>query len=170
MRLSVSVASPHAARRPDMTPSLRRHVAEYGASHRHPVNRALHALGIPLLGVGTLGLLSALAVPAGVGVDALEPNAGLAALALATGWYLWHDRRLGVLGLAVVVGCYAVGSVLSGWLLAGLWVAGALVHLVGHVGYEGKPPSTLSKPQSVFAAPVWLLCWLAGTLPGEGEP
>ena len=40
-----------------MTHEMQARVAEYGAFHRHPINRALLVFGIPALGVATLGLL-----------------------------------------------------------------------------------------------------------------
>lgn len=148
-----------------VTPALAARVAAYGASHRTPVNRALHAAGIPLLGVATLGLLCQLAVPVGAGVAALEPNAGQLALLVALGWYLWAGRMSGVLPFLFVAGCYLVGSLLSAWALVGLWAAGAVTHVVGHFGFEGKPPATFHDPRSVPVAPVWLLGLLSGRLP-----
>ncbi|HET6572099.1 MAG TPA: Mpo1-like protein [Fimbriiglobus sp.] len=150
-----------------MTPELRARVAEYGASHRTPVNRLLHVLGIPLLGVGSLGLFCQLAVPVGAGVSALEPNAGQVALLVALGWYLYFGGRSALLAFGFVVVCYVVGSVLSAWVLAGLWLAGAAAHFVGHFGFEGKPPATFRDPRSILEAPVWLLGLLTGTLPRE---
>jgi uncharacterized membrane protein YGL010W len=137
-------------------------VAEYGSFHRHPVNRALHVLGIPLLGIGSLGLLSQLAIPVGVGVPALEPNAAWLSLLVAAGWYLVLDCRAGWPVLAIIVACYAVGSFLPGPVLVGLWVTGAVTHLVGHYGFEGKPPAFLYTPLAVLEAPAWLLFLLAG--------
>lgn len=150
-----------------MTPELRARVAEYGASHRMPVNRFLHVLGIPLLGIGSLGLLCQLAVPVGARVAALEPNAGQLSLLVALGWYLYYGRWSALPALAFVVFCYAVGSVLSAWVLLGLWLAGAAVHAVGHFGFEGKPPATFRDPRSILEAPIWLLGLLTGTLPDE---
>ncbi len=34
-------------------------IAEYARSHRHPVNRACHTVGIPMVTLGVLGLLLA---------------------------------------------------------------------------------------------------------------
>ena len=150
-----------------MTPELRSRVTEYGESHRTPVNRLLHVVGIPLLGVGSLGLLCRLAVPVGAGAAALEPNAGQLSLLVALGWYLYYGRGSALPAFAFVVFCYAVGSVLSAWVLVGLWLAGAVVHAIGHFGFEGKPPATFHDPRSILEAPIWLLGLLTGTLPNE---
>jgi uncharacterized membrane protein YGL010W len=148
-----------------LPPALAARVTEYGASHRSPVNRALHVAGIPLLGVATLGLLCQLAVPVGAGVAAVEPNAGQLALLGALGWYLWVGRLSGVWPVLFVAGCYLAGSVLSAWVLVGMWAAGAMAHLIGHFGFEGKSPATFHDPRSVLVAPVWLLGLLSGRLP-----
>lgn len=129
-----------------MTPELWDRVAEYGESHRTPVNRFLHILGIPLLGIGSLGLLCQLAVPVGAGTAALEPNAGQLALLVALGWYLYFGRWSALPAFLLVVLCYAVGSVLSAWLLVGLWLTGALLHVVGHFGFEGQDAGHLPRP------------------------
>jgi uncharacterized membrane protein YGL010W len=39
-------------------------IAAYGESHRHPVNRACHTIGIPLIALSILLALPAIAVPA----------------------------------------------------------------------------------------------------------
>ena len=153
-----------------MTPELRVRVAEYGDSHRITANRALHIVGIPLLGVATLGLLCQLAVPVGVGVAALEPNAGLLALLLALGWYLYVGRWSGLPGFLLVVACYVIGTFLSAWVLAGLWATGAVAHTVGHFGFEGKPPATFRDPRSILEAPVWLIDLLTGSLANDRPP
>jgi uncharacterized membrane protein YGL010W len=151
-----------------VTPELRARVAGYGDSHRTPVNRLLHIVGIPLLGVGSLGILCQLAVPVGAGAAALEPNVGQLALLVALGWYLYYGRWSALPAFLLVVFCYAVGSVLSAWVLVGLWLAGALLHVIGHYGFEGKTPATFRDPRSILEAPIWLLCLLTGTLP-DGE-
>ncbi len=148
-----------------MRPELRSRVEEYGAVHRNPVNRALHLLGIPLLGVGSLGLLSRLAVPVGAGAAALEPNVAWPAVLAALVWYAAVGRWSGLPAFAVVVACYAAGTLIPIGVLVALWFVGAAAHTVGHYGFEGKPPAVLSDPRSVLEAPAWLLALVGGTLP-----
>jgi len=52
-------------------------VAEYGQSHRHPVNRACHTAGIPLIAASVLTAVPAIVVPV------LRP---IAATAFGLGW------------------------------------------------------------------------------------
>lgn len=51
----------------------------YAETHRHPVNRALHMAGIPMIVVGAVGLLS---------MPSYTPPWALAAGSFATGWAL----------------------------------------------------------------------------------
>jgi uncharacterized membrane protein YGL010W len=145
-----------------LTPALRSRVENYGRVHRSPVNRALHYIGIPFLGIASLGLLCQLSLPIGIGIAALEPNAAWPALVFAAGWYIWLGGAVGLLPLAVVVGCYVIGSLLSTVALVVLFAAGAVAHLIGHYGFEGKPPAFFSNPLSVLAAPAWLVSIIGG--------
>jgi uncharacterized membrane protein YGL010W len=52
-------------------------IAEYGESHRHPVNRACHTVGIPLIAASVLTAVPAIVVPV------LRP---IAAGAFVVGW------------------------------------------------------------------------------------
>jgi len=145
-----------------LAPALRSSVDRYGNVHRTPVNRALHYIGIPFLGIAALGLLCQLSIPIGTGIAALEPNAAWLALLFAAGWYLWLGGVVGLLPLAIVIVCYVIGSLLSTVVLVVLFAAGAVAHLIGHYGFEAKPPAFFSNPLSVLAAPAWLVAILAG--------
>jgi uncharacterized membrane protein YGL010W len=135
-----------------LAPALRVHVERYAESHRHPVNRALHAVGIPLLAVASLGLLSRVRPFASAG-----PDAGRLALAAAGVWYLGRDPAAGGAALAALAAGYAVGRRLPPRHLATMLAAGAAIHAVGHYRFEGKPPAVFTRPVAVLEAPVWLL-------------
>ena len=59
-------------------------IAEYAASHRHPVNRACHTVGIPLIVLSIV--LAVVAIP----VRALRP---VAAIAFVAGWTFQFVRH-----------------------------------------------------------------------------
>ena len=154
--------------RPSLTPRMRPYVEHYARSHRTPVNKALHFAGIPLLAVGSLGLLSKLGLESGVGVAALEPNAAWAVLLGAGVWYVLLDWRTGLLALTGLAGCYAAGTLLTAGALACVFGAGLAAHVIGHYGFEGKPPALFSNPVAVFEAPLWLLATWTGSYRDEG--
>jgi uncharacterized membrane protein YGL010W len=137
-------------------------VDHYAESHRNPVNKGLHFLGIPLLLVSTLGLLSKASLSAGVGVLALEPNAAWIALLGACFWYLRLASVMGLPTFVAVAGCYVLGSALPAGVLICLFGVGISAHAIGHYGFEGKPPVLFSRPAAVLEAPAWLLSAWAG--------
>jgi uncharacterized membrane protein YGL010W len=143
--------------RSTLNPELRAYVEQYAQSHSHPVNKALHYLGIPLLAVSALGLLTQLAFPIFDAPLALQPNIAWIVLAGVIAWYLTLDRRLGLSTAAGVLACYAVGSLLPVAVLLGLFAAGVLAHVIGHYGFEAKPPAVFKSPLAVLETPAWLL-------------
>jgi uncharacterized membrane protein YGL010W len=146
---------------------LARHIAKYNESHQNPVNRVFHYVGIPLAAVSALGLLSKVGWP-GFEVDPwLRPNLGMLLLAVAGGWYLWCKPLAGLILTSIGVAGYLVGSLLPVWPLVGIAAAGIVCHLIGHYGFEGKPPQLLRRPVSVIEAPVWLLAMLFGLEPAD---
>jgi uncharacterized membrane protein YGL010W len=136
-------------------------VDQYGESHRTPVNRALHFAGIPVLVVASLGLVSKLSL-SDEGVPALRPNAAWPLLLAACLWNLRWDWKMGLLSTAVYVGGYALGSTLSAGALWSLFGAGVVAHVIGHYGFEGKPPALFSHPVAVLEATPWLLSLWTG--------
>jgi uncharacterized membrane protein YGL010W len=144
-----------------LTPALQAYVRHYAEVHRAPVNQALHFMGIPLLLVSSLGLLAKLSF-ASFGPAPFQPNAAWIVLASAGIWSVWLDWRFGSFALALWVTAYVLGSGLPNYILAAGFVVGLTAHLVGHFGFEGKPPAVFTEPVAIFEAPVWLLCKLAG--------
>jgi len=145
-----------------LTPALRRQVDRYAESHRDPVNKALHFVGIPALAVAALGLLARAALPVLDAPPAWQPNAAWPAVVGACVWYVLLDRRVGLLTCAALVACYAAGSALPVGVLLGLFAGGVGAHLVGHYGFEGKPPAVFKSPVAVFEAPAWLVAACTG--------
>jgi uncharacterized membrane protein YGL010W len=143
-------------------PRLQARVDHYAYSHQTWPNKLLHFVGIPLLMVASLGLLAKASLPGWGGVPALQPNAAWVVLLGAGLWYVWLDWRIGILVIALFCGCYVAGSALSAGPLAALFAAGVVAHVLGHYGFEGKPPALLSNPVAVLEAPAWLVLTWAG--------
>jgi uncharacterized membrane protein YGL010W len=144
---------------------LARHIAKYNESHKNPVNRVFHYVGIPLAAISTLGLLSKVGWP-GVDVDPwLRPNLAMVFIALVGGWYVRCKPLAGFILLGIGVGGYLVGSLMPVWALLAMAAVGIICHAIGHYRYEGKPPQLLTRPVSIIEAPVWLLAMLFGLDP-----
>jgi uncharacterized membrane protein YGL010W len=120
----------------------------YGESHRHPVNKAIHWVCVPLITWSLLALLWA-----------CSPLAAYAFIGLAMVFYLWLSvpiafgmlaaaaamiyplTRLGDHALAVAVGVFVVA-----------WIGQFVGHLI-----EGKKPSFLEDVKFLLVGPAWLL-------------
>ena len=119
-------------------------------------------MGIPLFMVGSMGLLARLALADHGDVPALRPNAAWLVL-LGTGvWYLWLDWKVGLPTWAAFVACYVIGCALPVALLWTFSGVAIVAHVVGHYGFEHKPPAVFSTPVALFEAPAWLLAIWTG--------
>jgi len=145
---------------------------EYGASHRHPVNRRLHYVCIPLIVFSLLAALKALPL----GGAWLNPASALAGAALL--YYAALSWRLAI-GMAATLGLIygsllalegAAGEKLLPVALA-IFAAAWLAQLVGH-HVEGARPSFFRDLQFLLIGPLWELAhvYRALDLPIAAEP
>ncbi|MBL0611529.1 DUF962 domain-containing protein [Aeromonas jandaei] len=131
---------------------------EYGQSHRHPVNVAIHKLAVPGIYLCSLGLLWSL--PAGPLPAGLNWAAVAAIPVLA--FYLQQSFALfvGMAGLTALglAFCHQwQGPLLRPalFIFVLLWIA----QFVGH-RIEGKRPSFLADLQFLLIGPAWVLASL----------
>lgn len=131
----------------------------YAESHRHPTNKAIHWVCIPVILVTTLGLLQCIPAPFG---DAPWAHWGSVVTLLAVGFYLRLSISL-ALGMAcvslVALGVNAL-IVHAGLpllpLSVGVFGIAWLLQFIGH-RIEGKKPSFLQDLQFLLIGPAWLL-------------
>lgn len=136
----------------------------YGESHRHPVNKALHWICVPAIVLTVLGALSLAPLP---GVTARWPwaNLGTFAAALALLYYarLSLALALGVLPLLLLafVGIEALAAL--SWPLwqscLAIFVIAWIGQFIGHA-IEGRRPSFLTDLQFLLIGPLWLLAFI----------
>ncbi|MFB2873251.1 DUF962 domain-containing protein [Aeromonas jandaei] len=131
---------------------------EYGQSHRHPVNVAIHKLAVPGIYLCSLGLLWSL--PAGPLPAGLNWAAVAAIPVLAFYLQLSFALFVGMAGLTALglAFCHQwQGPLLWPALLIFvlLWIA----QFVGH-RIEGKRPSFLADLQFLLIGPAWVLASL----------
>ncbi|MFL5330105.1 MAG: Mpo1-like protein [Gemmataceae bacterium] len=142
--------------------TLIEHVKLYGRAHQTRVNRVLHFVGIPMLGIASLGLLAKIPMTSH-SYARWTPNIAWLCMIAAAVWYLWQDVRLGCLAMLIVLACYMVGCEIAELPLALLFVSGTVIHFIGHFVFEGKPPVSLTRPIGVLEAPAWLIMQLASS-------
>lgn len=136
-----------------MAGQLDRLWADYEQHHRSAGNKWCHAVGIPLIVVGVLGLLS---VPV-FRVAGRPVEVSLLVIVAAGGVYLWLDPKLG--GAMVVVSLLLyVGARHLWWPVAlGLFVLGWVFQFIGHGHYEKRSPAFFSNLAHLLVGPLWVL-------------
>ena len=127
--------------------------ADYQAHHRSAGNQWCHAVGIPLILAGLLGLL---AVPV-FEVEGARVEASLLLIAVMAGLYLWLDAKLGAALVAATLLLY-LGARLLDWRVSlGLLVAGWVFQFVGHGLYEKRSPAFFHNLAHLLVGPLWVL-------------
>jgi uncharacterized membrane protein YGL010W len=126
---------------------------DYAEHHRSEGNRWCHAVGIPLIAAGLLGL--AAVELARAGRWPVELSAVLiAALAPV---YIRLDARLGA-ALTVVYVLLYLGARMLGWPISlGLFVLGWALQFVGHGVYEKRSPAFFRNLVHLLVGPLWVL-------------
>lgn len=127
--------------------------ADYTAHHRTAGNQWCHAVGIPLILAGLLGLL---AVPA-FSVEGARVEGSVLLLAVLAAFYLWLDWKLGGALVVVAVLLY-LGARLLDWRVAlALLVVGWVFQFIGHGLYEKRSPAFFHNLSHLLAGPLWVL-------------
>lgn len=135
---------------------------QYGASHRHPVNKGLHWIGIPVIVWSALALLWAAPVP---GVFSGVPYLNWATIAVLMALFYYFRLSVG-LAVGMLVCCLVCFVLIVAYQSAAPWplwqaalaafVAGWVLQIIGH-GIEGRKPSLLSDLRFLLIGPAWLL-------------
>ncbi|PIV32316.1 MAG: hypothetical protein COS34_13885 [Lysobacterales bacterium CG02_land_8_20_14_3_00_62_12] len=124
-------------------------LGEYAESHRHPINKRIHWICVPLILFSTLGLLWW-----------LSPYLAWALIVFSLVWYLRLSVPLALGMLAITAAMVLVIAQLPPlvllWGSAAIWLGAWAVQLVGHQ-IEGKKPSFFRDIFFLLVGPVWLL-------------
>jgi uncharacterized membrane protein YGL010W len=132
-------------------------LAEYGASHRNPVNRRLHFACIPPIVFSVFCALKAIPI----GDRWVNAASVVALLALAYYWRLSWRLALGVtivfafLYAGALALSDAYGSSLA-WIAVAIFAVGWIGQFVGH-HVEGARPSFFKDLQFLLIGPLWEL-------------
>jgi uncharacterized membrane protein YGL010W len=125
--------------------------ARYGESHRHPANKAIHWICVPLITWSLLGLLWSAA-----------PAAAYALVAIAVAFYLWLSVPLAV-GMLVLVALMLLPLLLLGPhvlpVSIAVFVAAWIGQFIGHL-IEGAKPSFFEDLKFLLVGPAWLLAFV----------
>ena len=131
-----------------MTRTVDRLFEQYGEFHRHPTNKAIHWVCVPLIVWSVLGV-----------VWSVAPLAAYVAIAAALVFYGWLSPRL-ALGMLVVLALMLWPLTLLGphalVVCLVVFVTAWIGQFVGHV-FERRRPAFLDDVRSFLIAPAWLL-------------
>lgn len=120
----------------------------YGESHRHPTNKLIHWVCVPLITWSVLALLWA-----------LSPIAAYVLIALSIAFYAWLSPVIAV-GMLGVTAALVYPIMLLG---THVLVAAAIVFVVAWIGQfighkiEGRKPSFFDDVKFLLVGPAWLL-------------
>jgi uncharacterized membrane protein YGL010W len=136
----------HAVRRVDAL------FARYGESHRHPTNKAIHWICVPLV---TWSLLAAL--------WAWTPMAAYALIALAMAFYVTLSVPIAIGMLAVsAVMIFPLTQIAPPHVLMAAIVVFVLAWIGQFIGHkiEGRKPSFFEDLKFLLVGPAWLLSFV----------
>jgi uncharacterized membrane protein YGL010W len=120
---------------------------EYGAYHADRRNRACHAVGIPLILLGTMGILHLVTF----GPIDLAIVAGIAALL----YYAFIDPRGALISTVAFAILYEIAIRVPWQIALGALVAGWVFQLVGH-RFEGTKPKFLENLVYLLIGPLYI--------------
>lgn len=123
-------------------------LARYGESHRHPRNKAIHWVCVPLITWSLLAMLWS-----------LSPAAAYVLIGVGTLWYLALSFTLaiGMLALAAIM-VYPLALLGAATLPVAIvvFIAAWIGQFVGH-RIEGARPSFVEDVRFLLVGPAWLL-------------
>ncbi len=134
---------------------------DYAESHRHPVNRAIHLIAIPLIVFQVLAMLDWIRLgplPGGLGELTLAHVAVLAAAA----WYFWLEPRLGLALSLIFILLFPLARLTPRPLVVALGVAAWALQLLGHWRYERRSPAFLHNLAHLLIGPAYFVAPLVG--------
>jgi uncharacterized membrane protein YGL010W len=135
---------------------------EYGESHQHPANKAIHWICVPLIVLSLVALLWELPIPERFIEISPLMNWGTLFLLTALVYYFVLSISL-AFGMVAVTGALMLathwldGLALPLWQLAlAIFVGAWIGQFIGH-RIEGRKPSFLKDLQFLMIGPLWLL-------------
>lgn len=140
-------------------PKLDRYLRTYADYHRHPRNRLMHYIGIPLIVFNAVALLDwvLLATVAGHEITLAYP------LYLAViGWYLTLDKRLAAIAALWYAACVPLGWYAPWSLIIGAGVVGWVIQFFGHYYWEKRSPALLTNLVQALIGPIYFAALLFG--------
>lgn len=139
--------------------NIAEHMSFYEAYHKHPLNKATHFVGIPMIIYGILVPMSAL----GLNVDGLTATLAMVFVASVLTYYVMLDRIFGVAMCLVIIPILVLAHLTvqqgtSLWIGVALaaFVLGWVFQLVGHIVFEKRRPALADNLFQLIIGPLFL--------------
>ena len=138
-----------------------RYLGNYSEDHRHPTNRLIHWVCVPLIVWTVVALLWVIPVPPSAGKPGLWAGA---ALVFASMYYVKLSLKLAIALVLFFAVLFVITHMLYGalgatgllWTAVGVFVLSWVAQFVGHQ-IEGKRPSFLTDLTYLLIGPMWLM-------------
>lgn len=134
--------------------------SEYERFHQDVRNRRCHAVGIPLIVLGLLGLLALVRVG--------PVDLAVVAAVVVLLYYASLDQRGAVISLVAFAVLYVIARRLPWELLVGAFILGWAFQLAGH-RYEGNKPKFLENMVYLIIGPLYFFQESLGLLSRRSE-
>ncbi len=135
---------------------------DYAASHQHPTNRLTHKVAIPLIVLHIVAMLDWVRLVEVSPLPGGTLTLGHVAWALAAGWYLRADLKLGLLVSGAMALCFPLGRLLAPSVVVAIAVFAWAVQFAGHAVWEKKSPSFFTNLVHALVGPVFFVALLTG--------
>lgn len=142
-------------------PRLQALLDAYAADHQHPMNRATHKLGVPLVLFHILAMLGWIELAAVPGLPFPLTAAHLLGLCVLP-WYLSLDLKLALLVSAVSVLFMAISPLVPVWAVLLITALAWALQLVGHYRYEKRSPSFFKNLLQLLVGPLFIAAVFTG--------
>ena len=136
-----------------MASRLDRIWADYEGHHHSSGNKYCHRVGIPLIILGTLGLL---AVPT-IQLGRLTVDLALLLVVVVGLTYVVLDVKLGAAMVVAMLVLYLLGRKIHWPVALGLCLSGWAFQAIGHGIYEKRAPAFLGNLAHLVVGPLWVL-------------
>ena len=136
-----------------MASRLDRIWADYEGHHHSSGNKYCHRVGIPLIILGTLGLL---AVPT-IQLGRLTVDLALLLVVVVGLTYVVLDVKLGAAMVVAMLVLYLLGRKIHWPVALGLFLSGWFLQAIGHGIYEKRAPAFLGNLAHLVVGPLWVL-------------
>ncbi len=139
--------------------NIAEHMSFYEAYHKHPLNKATHFVGIPMIIYGILVPMSALGVPVG----GVSITLAMAFVVSVLTYYCVLDRTFGIAMCLVITPILALahftvqqGTALWIAVALGAFVLGWVFQLFGHIVFEKRRPALADNLFQLIIGPLFL--------------